>query len=81
MFQTDMVLTWISVSRSGSKFIRYLDGQLHPYSLALGRRIKQRLWEHLEHPTLTKTVRGDGLVRVGASYRVEHYPPQYEVDT
>ncbi|XP_049453090.1 uncharacterized protein C22orf31-like [Epinephelus fuscoguttatus] len=59
--------------------LRDLDGRLHPYSLALGRRIKQRLWERLERPTLTESVSEDGLVRVGALDGVEDHPPLYDV--
>nr|XP_033499280.1 uncharacterized protein C22orf31-like isoform X1 [Epinephelus lanceolatus] len=59
--------------------LRDPDGRLRPYSLALGRRIKQRLWERLERPTLTESVSEDGLVRVGASDGVEDHPPLYGV--
>lgn len=61
--------------------LRYNNGQLRPYSLALGRRIKQRLWKRLDRPTFTESVNEDGLVHVNASYGVGAHPPQYDVDT
>ena len=60
---------------------RFKDGRQRPYSLALGRRIKQKLWERLDRPTMTSSVSGDGLVRVEASYGVGVYPSLYDVDT
>ncbi|KAL7399578.1 hypothetical protein ABVT39_026923 [Epinephelus coioides] len=59
--------------------LRYSNGQLRPYSLALGRRIKQRLWKRLDRPTFTESVNEDGLVHVNASYGVGAHPPQYDV--
>ncbi|XP_054483182.1 uncharacterized protein LOC129116197 [Anoplopoma fimbria] len=61
--------------------LRFKNGRLRPYSLDLGRILKQKLWERLDRPLFTQTVNGDGLVNVEVSYRVGVYPPLYEVDT
>ncbi|XP_074498511.1 uncharacterized protein LOC141771878 isoform X2 [Sebastes fasciatus] len=61
--------------------LRFKNGRPRPYSLDLGRRIKQKLWERLDRPTFTSSVGEDGLVRVEASYGVGVYPPMYDVDT
>ncbi|XP_044038308.1 uncharacterized protein LOC122869400 isoform X2 [Siniperca chuatsi] len=61
--------------------LRYKNGRLRPYTLELGRRIKQKLWERLDRPTMTSSVNEDGLVRVDVSYGVGVYPPLYDVDT
>nr|XP_033484512.1 uncharacterized protein LOC117258117 [Epinephelus lanceolatus] len=61
--------------------LRYNNGQLRPYSLALGRRIKQRLWKRLDRPTFTESVNEDGLVHVNASYGVGAHPPQKATPT
>ncbi|XP_031174371.1 uncharacterized protein LOC116063516 isoform X2 [Sander lucioperca] len=60
--------------------LKYKSSSLHPYSLALGRRIKQKLWEKLDRPTFTESLDGDGLVHVDVSYGVGVYPPLYDVD-
>ncbi|XP_039679259.1 uncharacterized protein LOC120573536 [Perca fluviatilis] len=60
--------------------LRYKSGKLRPYSLDLGRRIKQKLWERLDRPTFSETVAEDGRVHVDVSYGVGVYPPLYEVD-
>ncbi|XP_034539842.1 uncharacterized protein LOC117812951 isoform X2 [Notolabrus celidotus] len=49
--------------------LRYKDGRLRPYSLDLGRRIKQKLWERLNRPAFTETVDENGLVNVNVSYK------------
>lgn len=59
---------------------RYKNGRLRPYSLALGRSIKQKLWERLDRPTFTETVAEDGRVHVDVSYGVGVCPPHYDVD-
>ncbi|XP_029300981.1 uncharacterized protein LOC115016967 [Cottoperca gobio] len=60
--------------------LRFKSGRLRPYSLALGRRIKQKLWERLDRPTSTQSVNEDGLVLVDVSYGVAVFPPLYDVD-
>ncbi|XP_032365571.1 uncharacterized protein LOC116681777 [Etheostoma spectabile] len=60
--------------------LKYKSGRMRPYSLALGRRIKQKLWERLDRPTFTESVAGDSLVHVGVSYGVGVHPPLYDVD-
>lgn len=54
---------------------KYKNGRLRPYSLEPGRRIKQKLWERLDHPTITTSSSEDGLVRVDVSYGVGVDPP------
>ncbi|XP_034536129.1 uncharacterized protein LOC117810408 [Notolabrus celidotus] len=61
--------------------LKFKSGRPRPYSLELGRRIKQKLWERLNRPSFTETVDENGLVHVDASYGVGVYPPQYDVDT
>ncbi|XP_059212743.1 uncharacterized protein LOC131991369 [Centropristis striata] len=61
--------------------LRFKNGRQRPYTLALGRRIKQKLWERLDRPTFTETVDADGRVHVDTSYGVGVHPPQYDVDT
>ncbi|KAA8589713.1 hypothetical protein FQN60_013078, partial [Etheostoma spectabile] len=60
--------------------LRYKNGRQRPYSLQLGRCIKQKLWERLDRPTFTETVGEDGRVHVDVSYGVGVYPPLYDVD-
>ncbi|KAI4810381.1 hypothetical protein KUCAC02_019216 [Chaenocephalus aceratus] len=60
--------------------LRFPDGRLRPYSLGLGRRIKQKLWERLDRPMFTETVDEDGLVHVDVSYGAGVQPPLYNVD-
>ena len=60
---------------------RYKNGQARPYSLELGRCIKQKLWERLDRPTFTSSVTEDGLVHVDVSYGLGVLPPLYYVDT
>ncbi|KAL3054844.1 hypothetical protein OYC64_017721 [Pagothenia borchgrevinki] len=60
--------------------LRFPNGLLRPYSLGLGRRIKQKLWERLDRPMFTETVDEDGLVHVDVSYGAGVQPPLYHVD-
>ncbi|KAK1879615.1 putative protein C22orf31 [Dissostichus eleginoides] len=60
--------------------LRFPNGRLRPYSLGLGRRIKQKLWERLDRPMFTETVDEDGLVHVDVSYGAGVQPPLYNVD-
>ncbi|KAA8581124.1 hypothetical protein FQN60_002705, partial [Etheostoma spectabile] len=60
--------------------LRYKNGRQRPYSLKLGRCIKQKLWERLDRPTFTETVGEDGRVHVDVSYGVGDCPPLYDVD-
>ena len=59
---------------------RYKNGHLRPYSLELGRRIKQKLWERLDRPTFTESVNEEGLVTVHESYGAGVFPPRHDVD-
>ncbi|CAG5887927.1 unnamed protein product [Menidia menidia] len=52
-------------------------GRQRPYSLALGRAIKQKLWERLNRPAIVETV---GQVNVEVSYGSGTSPPLYDVD-
>ncbi|KAI9542044.1 hypothetical protein NQZ68_025178 [Dissostichus eleginoides] len=60
--------------------LRFPNGRLRPYSLGLGRRIKQKLWERLDRPMFTETVDEDGLVHVDVSYGAGVQPPLFNVD-
>ncbi|GLD49358.1 uncharacterized protein AKAME5_000316300, partial [Lates japonicus] len=60
--------------------LRYKNGRPRPYSLELGRRIKQKLWERLNHPTISTSASEDGQVHVDVSYGAGVYPPLYDVD-
>ncbi|XP_045897966.1 uncharacterized protein C22orf31-like [Micropterus dolomieu] len=60
--------------------LRFKNGRTRPYSLELGRRIKQKLWERLDRPMITESVNEDGLVHVEVSYGAGVYPPLYDVD-
>nr|XP_015215368.1 PREDICTED: uncharacterized protein C22orf31 homolog [Lepisosteus oculatus] len=57
-------------------------GRPKPYSLELGRRIKQRLWEALHCPRLQEIVHPDGRVQFISVTTGGHkrYAPQIEVD-
>ncbi|KAK1784685.1 hypothetical protein P4O66_003363 [Electrophorus voltai] len=58
-------------------------GQAKPYSLVLGRRIKQRLWEALFCPTLREEVKPDGQFDVTESFSTpifNSFVPHFEVD-
>ncbi len=60
---------------------RFKNGNVRPYSLELGRCIKQKLWERLDRPTFTScSDNEDGLVHVNVTYGVGVYPPLYDVD-
>ncbi|XP_037607876.1 uncharacterized protein LOC119477808 isoform X2 [Sebastes umbrosus] len=41
--------------------LHYKSGRVRPYSLELGRCIKQKLWERLNRPSFTSSVGEDGL--------------------
>lgn len=60
--------------------LRFKSGRLRPYTLSLGRVIKQKLWQRLDRPLFTETVNGDGLVHVDVSYGVGVFPPLHQVD-
>ncbi|KAK1783967.1 hypothetical protein P4O66_004636, partial [Electrophorus voltai] len=58
-------------------------GQAKPYSLVLGRRIKQRLWEALFCPTLREEVKPDGQFHVTESFSTptfNSFVPHFEVE-
>lgn len=59
---------------------RYNNGLPRPYSLKLGRAIKQKLWESLNRPLMMTSVSEDGRVEVAVSYGVDLHPPMYDVD-
>ncbi|TNN53100.1 putative protein C22orf31 [Liparis tanakae] len=60
--------------------LKFQSGHRRPYSLYLGRVVKQMLWETLERPLLTETVGEDRLVRVDESHGVGGHPPLHLVD-
>lgn len=59
---------------------RYKSGRPRPYSLQLGRMIKQRLWEKLNHPRVTIQDSKDGLLKVNESNGEGIYPPFIDMD-
>ncbi|XP_050926940.1 uncharacterized protein LOC108876372 [Lates calcarifer] len=60
--------------------LRYKSGRPRPYSLELGRRIKQKLWERLNHPLISTSANEDRQAHVDVSYGAGVYPPHYDVD-
>nr|XP_040028026.1 uncharacterized protein LOC120816476 isoform X2 [Gasterosteus aculeatus aculeatus] len=61
------------------EMLRFKSGRLRPYTLSLGRVIKQKLWQRLDRPLFTETVNGDGLVHVDVSYGVGVFPPLHQL--
>ncbi|XP_056236548.1 uncharacterized protein LOC130172130 [Seriola aureovittata] len=61
--------------------LKYKSGRVRPYSIQLGRCIKQKLWERLDRPMITTSANQDGLVHVDVSYSAGVYPPLYQIDT
>nr|XP_040028028.1 uncharacterized protein LOC120816476 isoform X3 [Gasterosteus aculeatus aculeatus] len=61
------------------EMLRFKSGRLRPYTLSLGRVIKQKLWQRLDRPLFTETVNGDGLVHVDVSYGVGVFPPLHQM--
>ncbi|KAL0188783.1 hypothetical protein M9458_015882 [Cirrhinus mrigala] len=57
-------------------------GRRRPYSLELGLKIKQRLWETLDCPALVEAVQPDGRVLITESFSTtsRSFPPQIHVD-
>ncbi|XDV34240.1 hypothetical protein PO909_004418 [Leuciscus waleckii] len=57
-------------------------GQQRPYSLKLGLKIKQRLWEALNRPSLVETEHPDGRVRITESFSTTSrgFAPRIYVD-
>ena len=57
-------------------------GRQRPYSLKLGRKIKQRLWEALNRPSLEETEHPDGRVRITESFSTtsRSLAPRIDVD-
>ncbi|KAK2820451.1 hypothetical protein Q5P01_023410 [Channa striata] len=47
---------------------KYQSGRPCPYSLELGRRVKQKLWERLNRPLVSTSVGEDGRLDVDVSY-------------
>ncbi|XP_076835188.1 uncharacterized protein LOC143481130 [Brachyhypopomus gauderio] len=63
--------------------LRTPSGQPRPYSLDLGRRIKQRLWEVLYCPSQQEEVQPDGQLRVSETFStptLQSFAPHVEVD-
>ncbi|KAI3358457.1 hypothetical protein L3Q82_014890, partial [Scortum barcoo] len=44
------------------EMLTYKNGRTRPYSLELGRRIKQKLWERLNRPTVVTSADENGLL-------------------
>ncbi|XDV39131.1 hypothetical protein PO909_008414, partial [Leuciscus waleckii] len=57
-------------------------GRQRPYSLKLGWKIKQRLWEALNRPSLEETEHPDGRVRITESFSTtsRSFAPRIDVD-
>ncbi|KAI3358421.1 hypothetical protein L3Q82_014849, partial [Scortum barcoo] len=60
--------------------LTYKNGRTRPYSLELGRRIKQKLWERLNRPTVVTSADENGLLSFNMSYGLGVSPPHYDVD-
>ncbi len=60
---------------------RFKNGRIRPYSLQLGRQIKQKLWERLNCPMMSQSDDEDGLVHVDVTYGAGVHPPLYDVNT
>ncbi|XP_071330545.1 uncharacterized protein C22orf31-like [Trachinotus anak] len=60
--------------------LQFKSGRVRAYSLQLGRRIKQKLWERLDRPKITTSTNEHGLVHVDISYGAGVYPPLYNID-
>lgn len=59
---------------------RYKNGRPRPYTVQLGRIIKQRLWEKLNCPQISLQEGDSGLLMVSELHEDEVYPPLIEVD-
>lgn len=55
-------------------------GRPRPYSLALGRQIKQQLWQKLFCPSFTCTPQPDGRQQITESFGVRMYAPRVDLD-
>ncbi|XP_076867366.1 uncharacterized protein LOC143518634 [Brachyhypopomus gauderio] len=65
------------------RMLRGPSGQPRPYSLELGAKIKQRLWEELCCPTLCEEVQPDGRVCVTQTFcrpTLKRFAPRVQVD-
>ncbi|KAI3352742.1 hypothetical protein L3Q82_019320, partial [Scortum barcoo] len=62
------------------EMLKYKSGCPRPYSLQLGRKIKQRLWEKLNRPRFTTEEAEDGRLIITESYGEGVYPPLIDVD-
>ncbi|XP_055026134.2 uncharacterized protein [Misgurnus anguillicaudatus] len=61
--------------------LRLPSGRLRPYSLDLGLRIKQRLWEALNRPSFCEEEQADGSIRIREIFSTPGAaPPRIEVD-
>ena len=60
--------------------LQFSTGRPRPYSLQLGRRIKQRLWEALSRPVVTSTPLADGLQEIRESASEGVYAPLIDLD-
>ena len=56
------------------------DGRPRPYSLALGRRIKQRLWEELQRPVISMMETTGGLLHFREFSSSHTFAPIIDVD-
>lgn len=59
---------------------RYKNGRPRPYTVQLGRIIKQRLWEKLNCPQISLQEGDSGLLMVSELHEDKVYPPLIEVD-
>nr|XP_055043010.1 uncharacterized protein LOC129430031 isoform X2 [Misgurnus anguillicaudatus] len=61
--------------------LRMSSARLRPYSLRLGLRIKQRLWETLNRPSFCEEEQADGSIRIREIFSTPGAaPPRIEVD-
>lgn len=76
----DIIQTWNTMISVSSAPCRFRCGRPRPYSLALGRRIKQRLWEALGRPLMSCTGCEGGRTDVILSHGNGGHAPCYKID-
>ncbi|KAL1268064.1 hypothetical protein QQF64_033427 [Cirrhinus molitorella] len=69
------------IYRSVEPMIKTRCGRQRPYSLELGLKMKQRLWEKLNCPSLLETEQPDGRILITESFTTSRsFAPRIHVD-
>ncbi|KAL1268118.1 hypothetical protein QQF64_033481 [Cirrhinus molitorella] len=69
------------IYRSVEPMMKTRCGRKRPYSLELGLKIKQRLWEKLNCPSLLETEQPDGHILITESFTTSRsFAPRIHVD-